>query len=72
MAVDNETIKAQVGEDIGNKPTTLGDATHRYGIKYNLELPIIDEAYQVVEGKLSAKEALHNLLARSLKTEKYW
>ena len=34
LAVDNETIKAQVGEYIGNKPITLGDATHRYGIKY--------------------------------------
>ena len=47
-------------------------AGHEIGIKYNLELPIIDEAFKVVEGKLSAKEALHNLLARSLKTEKYW
>lgn len=47
-------------------------AGHEIGIKYQLELPIIDEAYKVVEGKLSAKEALHNLLSRSLKTEKYW
>jgi glycerol-3-phosphate dehydrogenase (NAD(P)+) len=47
-------------------------AGHEIGIKYNLELPIIDEAFKVVEGKLSAKEALHNLLSRSLKTEKYW
>ena len=47
-------------------------AGHEIGIKYNLELPIIDEAFQVVEGKISAKEALNNLLHRSLKTEKYW
>lgn len=47
-------------------------AGHEIGIKYNLELPIINEAFKVVEGKLGAKEALHNLLSRSLKTEKYW
>ena len=47
-------------------------AGHEIGIKYHLELPIIDEAFKVVEGKLSAYDALHNLLSRSLKTEKYW
>ena len=47
-------------------------AGHEIGIKYHLELPIIDEAFKVVEGKLSAHDALHNLLSRSLKTEKYW
>ena len=47
-------------------------AGYEIGIKYNLELPIINEAYKVVEGELSAKEALNNLLHRSLKTEKYW
>ncbi len=40
--------------------------------KYNLELPIIHTAYQVVQNKISAKDALSSLLTRSLKTEKYW
>ena len=40
--------------------------------KYNLDLPIIDVAYEVVHGKVGAKEALQNLLSRDLKTEKYW
>lgn len=47
-------------------------AGHEIGKKYKLELPIIDEAYEVVVGNTSAKEALNNLLHRSLKTEKYW
>lgn len=47
-------------------------AGHEIGIKYDLELPIIDTAYEVVTGKLSAKEALTILLSRSLKSEQYW
>lgn len=47
-------------------------AGHEIGIKYNLELPIIDTAYLVVTGKIDAKEALGKLLGRSLKSEKYW
>lgn len=47
-------------------------AGNEIGIKYNLELPIISTAYLVVNGKISAKEALQMLLARSLKSEKYW
>ena len=47
-------------------------AGHEIGIKYNLELPIIDTAYLVVTGKLSANDALLSLLNRKLKPEKYW
>lgn len=47
-------------------------AGYEIGKKYNLDLPIINGAYLVVEGKMSAKEALSSLLNRSLKTEKYW
>lgn len=46
-------------------------AGHEIGIKYNLELPIIDTAYLVVTNKLSAEDGLHQLLARDLKEEKY-
>lgn len=46
-------------------------AGHEIGIKYNLDLPIIDTAYLVVTNKLSAKDGLHKLLARDLKEEKY-
>lgn len=47
-------------------------AGHEIGIKYNLELPIIDTAYLVVNGEKTADEALKTLLSRSLKPEKYW
>ena len=47
-------------------------AGHEIGIKYNLDLPIIDTAYLVVNGEQTADEALETLLARSLKPEKYW
>jgi glycerol-3-phosphate dehydrogenase (NAD(P)+) len=40
--------------------------------KYNLELPIIETAYMLVSGKLTAKEALERLMSRSLKKERYW
>ena len=47
-------------------------AGYEIGKKYNVDLPIINAAYLVVTGKLSAKDALGELLKRSLKTEKYW
>ncbi len=47
-------------------------AGYEIGKKYNVDLPIINAAYLVVTGKLNAKEALEELLRRSLKTEKYW
>lgn len=47
-------------------------AGYEIGKKYNLDLPIINLAYLVVEGKMSAKDALSSLLNRSLKPEKYW
>lgn len=48
------------------------EAGYEIGKKYNVELPIINAAYEVVNGKENAKEALKNLLSRSLKSEKYW
>ncbi len=44
-------------------------AAYEIGQKYHLELPIIRSAYEVVEGKISASEALQKLLSRSLKDE---
>lgn len=44
-------------------------AAYEIGKKYNLELPIINGAYNVVTNKISAKEALSKLLSRSLKEE---
>lgn len=44
-------------------------AAHEIGQKCHLELPLIDTAFQVVNGNLSAKEALAQLLSRSLKAE---
>lgn len=47
-------------------------AGYEIGVKYNLELPIINMAYSVIQNQISAREALTKLLTRSLKTEKYW
>lgn len=47
-------------------------AGHEIGIKYNLELPIIDEAYRLVNNEITAQEALLDLLKRDLKPEQYW
>lgn len=47
-------------------------AAREIGIKYNLELPIIETAYKVVNNEINAKDALSALLQRDLKTEKYW
>ena len=47
-------------------------AGHEIGVKYGLELPIIDTAYKLVEGEIEVKEALNSLMKRSLKKERYW
>lgn len=47
-------------------------AAHEIGIKHNIELPIIDTAFKVVNNEMSAKEALSTLVSRKLKTEQYW
>jgi glycerol-3-phosphate dehydrogenase (NAD(P)+) len=48
------------------------NAGYEIGIKYNLELPIINAAKAVIDGKLDCKDALFKLLSRSLKDENYW
>ena len=48
------------------------NAGYEIGKKYKLDLPIINIAHEVVEGQISAKDALGALLKRSLKNEKYW
>lgn len=47
-------------------------AAHEIGIKHNLDLPIIDTAYEVVTNKISVNEALSSILSRRLKDEKFW
>lgn len=44
-------------------------AAYEIGKKYNLSLPIINIAYEVIYNKLDAKEAVAMLLARDLKQE---
>ena len=66
-----------VEEAVGSSAQTVEgiraiEAGYEIGKKYNLDLPIIDVAYEVVHGKVGAKEALQFLLSRDLKTEKYW
>jgi glycerol-3-phosphate dehydrogenase (NAD(P)+) len=48
------------------------EAGYEIGKKYNLDLPIISTAHLVVNEKIAAKDALKQLLARSLKSERYW
>ncbi len=47
-------------------------AGYEIGKKYNLDLPIINVANEIVCGRLDAKEGLKKLLSRDLKTEKFW
>ena len=47
-------------------------AGYEIGKKYGLDLPIINVAYEIVSGKREAKDGLKALLARNLKTEKFW
>jgi glycerol-3-phosphate dehydrogenase (NAD(P)+) len=66
-----------VEEAVGSSAQTVEgvraiEAGYEIGKKYKLDLLIIDVAYEVVHGKVGAKEALQNLLSRDLKTEKYW
>ena len=44
-------------------------AAYQIGKKYNLDLPIIENAYLIVTNVLSPKEALSSILNRSLKKE---
>lgn len=45
------------------------EAAYQIGVKHNLDLPIINAAYLVVKGGSTAKDALAQLLSRSLKEE---
>ena len=44
-------------------------ACYEIGKKYNLNLPIIETAYSLVSGEISAKESVKLLLSRKLKSE---
>lgn len=44
-------------------------ACYEIGKKYNLNLPIIETAYYLVSGEISAKESVKLLLSRKLKSE---
>ncbi len=44
-------------------------ASHEIGKKYNLELPIIEAAYQFLEGNITLKEIIPELMGRKLKIE---
>ncbi|MDE6661559.1 MAG: NAD(P)-dependent glycerol-3-phosphate dehydrogenase [Anaeroplasmataceae bacterium] len=45
------------------------EAAYQIGLKHNLELPIIEAAYSVIQNESTAKDALTKLLSRSLKEE---
>lgn len=63
-AVDAEQSISQTVEGI----KTI-KAAYEIGKKYNLDLPIIENAYLIVTGELNPKEALDTILNRSLKKE---
>lgn len=44
-------------------------AAHQIGLKYHLELPIIEASYLLVTGKITLKESQNLLLSRKLKEE---
>ena len=68
---------AKVDEAVGASAQTVEGiraiiAGYEIAQKYNLELPIISTAYELVCGRLTAIEALEKLMSRSLKKERYW
>lgn len=44
-------------------------ALHGISLKHNIELPMINTAYNILEGNISIEEGLKNLLKRDLKSE---
>ena len=62
-----EEAKKEVGmviESIDNI-----DVAYALSKKYNIEVPIIDTAYEVIYNKLDAKTAVNNLMTRNKKME---
>lgn len=45
------------------------EAAHEIGLKYNLELPIINVAYEFIHGKIKFTDAIPMLMNRELKNE---
>ena len=45
------------------------EAAHEIGLKYNLDLPIINVAYDFIHGKIKFTDAIPLLMNRELKNE---
>lgn len=64
-----EEIYAQSTQTIEGFRTIY--ALNNLSEKHNIELPMINVAYEILEGKLTVKEALEKLLKRELKSEDF-
>lgn len=47
------------------------EALYNLSLKNNIELPLINSAYLIINGKLNIKDAVPNLLSRDLKSEDF-
>ncbi len=68
MALD-EAIRT-VGQSV--EGVRAIEASYLIGKKYNLDLPIINIAYDIINKKYSVNDAISKILSRELKNEKYW
>lgn len=69
LGMSQEEIYAQADQTIEGFRTIY--ALNGLSKKYNIELPMINIAYEILEGNLTVKEGLEQLLKRELKAEDF-
>ena len=64
---DLETVRQEIGQAIEGARTAT--AVHSLAREYNIEMPISEQIYKVLNGEQTPREAVQALLAREPKTE---
>jgi len=64
---DIDTAKQEIGQAIEGAVTT--SVVHELAKKHNIDMPITEQVYNVLQSKCSPKEAVQNLLIREPKAE---
>lgn len=65
--LSSDEVQQQIGQVVEGVKAVM--VVHPLAEKYDLDLPIAEQVYQLVTGQINAKEAAQNLLARSSKAE---
>lgn len=69
QGVDIKDVSAKQNQTIEGIRTI--EALHDLSVKNNIELPLINSAYLIINKKLNLKDAVPNLLSRDLKSEDF-